>query len=132
MDCKGGKQRQARKAQAIWADRYRSAGVTSESWVSAIPWDLQSRLEVVRYEVSLEVNNANPDQDFYRMSHAKYIVVSSGGFSRLVGQNARRHGGKIIGAAFRERKMCGRQKFIDANGNVYQKMLCFNQTNSNR
>jgi len=58
--------------------------------------------EKAGYSASLEVNNATPDQDFYRMSHAKHIVVSSGGYSRLVGRNAERHGGRIYGRFFKK------------------------------
>jgi len=61
---------------------------------------LRKTFETAGYEVSLEVNSATPDQDFYRLSHAKHIVVSSGGYSRLVGRNAERHGGKIYGRFF--------------------------------
>jgi len=56
--------------------------------------------EKAGYRASLEVNNATPDQDFYRMSHAKHIVVSSGGYSGLVGRNSERHGGRIYGRFF--------------------------------
>jgi len=61
---------------------------------------LRKTFETAGYEVSLEVGTANPDQDFYRLSHAKHIVVGSGGYSRLVGRNAERHGGKIYGRFF--------------------------------
>jgi hypothetical protein len=52
------------------------------------------------YHVSMEVEGNTPDQDFYYMSHATKVIVSTGGYSRLIGRMAERGGGIIVGRTF--------------------------------
>lgn len=65
---------------------------------------LHYALHMAGYQTSLRLGGVSPDQDFYYMSHSKRIMVSSGGFSRLMGQMAVEHGGEIIGKSFRRRR----------------------------
>ena len=46
----------------------------------------------------------NPDQDFFYMSHAKYFVPSTGGYSHLIASFVERRGGTIIGSRFGRNK----------------------------
>lgn len=55
--------------------------------------------KVAGYDTKLSLNG-HPDKDFYFMANAKIIVVSSGGYSRLVGKIVKRQGGQIIGRSF--------------------------------
>eukprot|EP00978_Attheya_sp_CCMP212_P049479 scaffold669886_cov79-Attheya_sp.AAC.1 len=74
-------------------------GGCKKSWVYATC--MRDAIERAGWEVSLQVNGGTPDQDFYFMSHANKIIVSTGGFSRLIGQLVSSHGGKVIGRTFR-------------------------------
>ena len=64
---------------------------------------LYQGLELAGLDITLQINARLPDQDFYYMSHATKISVSTGGYSRLVGQLATYFGGHIIGRSFRQR-----------------------------
>lgn len=48
----------------------------------------------------MELEGMDPDHDFYFMGYAKNFIVSSGGFSRLMGTMVKRHGGRIVGREF--------------------------------
>jgi hypothetical protein len=50
--------------------------------------------------VNIQLEGSDPDHDFYFIGHAKHLSVSSGGFSRLLGTMAKRHGGRIVGREF--------------------------------
>ena len=52
------------------------------------------------YNVSLQLLEGTPEQDFYYMSHARQLVVGVGGFSRIIGKMVKYHGGTIIGRTF--------------------------------
>jgi hypothetical protein len=54
----------------------------------------------VQWNISMVVDGPTPDQDFYYCSHAKYFVVSTGGYSKLMGQMVMRLGGHVIGRTF--------------------------------
>jgi hypothetical protein len=75
-------------------------GSCEKSWVYATC--MRDAIERAGWEVSLQVNGGTPDQDFYFMSNAKKIIVSTGGFSRLIRQLVSFHGGKVIGRTFRK------------------------------
>ena len=53
-------------------------------------------------EVELRTNTLNPDHDFYYVSHAQQLVVSTGGFSNIIGNVAEAQGGKVFGSRFME------------------------------
>jgi hypothetical protein len=74
-------------------------GGCEKSWVYATC--MRDAIERAGWEVSLQVNGGTPDQDFYFMSNANKIIVSTGGFSRLIGRLVSFHGGKVIGRTFR-------------------------------
>jgi len=61
---------------------------------------LKRGIETAGYEVSMELDSGNPDEDFYYMSFAKNIVVSTGGYSRIIGNLVKKGGGEIIGRTF--------------------------------
>ncbi len=42
---------------------------------------------------------ANPDQDFFYMSHAKHFVLATGGYSRLISRMVEYRGGSVISSA---------------------------------
>lgn len=47
---------------------------------------------------SLQVDGeANPDQDFYYMAHAKHFVMASGGYSRFIARIVLHSGGRVVG-----------------------------------
>ena len=48
------------------------------------------------------IEGGNPDKDFFFISSAKLLSVSTGGFSRLMGTLSQRHGGRIVGRQFLE------------------------------
>ena len=52
------------------------------------------------YNVSFQMLEGTPEQDFYYMCHARQVVVGVGGFSRLIGRMVKYNGGKIIGRTF--------------------------------
>jgi hypothetical protein len=55
-------------------------------------------------EVEMRLNTTDPDMDFYYASHARKIVVSTGGFSRLLGRLVALGGGEVIGRQFLEQQ----------------------------
>jgi hypothetical protein len=61
---------------------------------------LKEAIENAGYHVSMEVEGNTPDQDFYYMSHATKVVVSTGGYSRLIGRMVKKGGGIIVGRTF--------------------------------
>lgn len=61
---------------------------------------LKRAVEQAGYDVSIELDNGNPDEDFYYMSHAKAMVVSTGGYSKFIGQLVELGGGEIYGRIF--------------------------------
>eukprot|EP00934_Nitzschia_sp_Nitz4_P006046 Nitzschia sp. Nitz4//scaffold25_size161228//126864//128873//NITZ4_002452-RA/size161228-processed-gene-0.169-mRNA-1//1//CDS//3329544652//6036//frame0 len=44
---------------------------------------------------TMKVEGDDPDHDFYFISHAKHLIVSTGGYSRLMGEFAKRYGGEF-------------------------------------
>jgi hypothetical protein len=62
---------------------------------------LKEAIENAGYHVSMEVEGNNPDHDFYYMSHATKVIVSTGGYSRLIGKMVEKGGGIIVGSTFR-------------------------------
>lgn len=50
--------------------------------------------------VNIQLEGSDPDHDFYFIGYAKHLSVSSGGFSRLIGTMAKRHGGRMVGREF--------------------------------
>jgi hypothetical protein len=50
--------------------------------------------------VSMDLDSGDAEKDFYFMSNAKKLVVSSGGFSRLIGTLVKYKGGSIYGAEY--------------------------------
>lgn len=50
--------------------------------------------------ISIKLEGSDPDHDFYYIGWAKHLSVSSGGFSRLMGTMAKRHGGRMVGREF--------------------------------
>jgi hypothetical protein len=50
--------------------------------------------------VDMKVEGEDPDRDFYYMSHAKHLIVSSGGYSGFIGTMVKRRGGRVIGREF--------------------------------
>ena len=61
---------------------------------------LQYALHRAGYRTSLRIGGIGPDEDFYYISHAKRVMVSTGGFSRLMGQLVVELGGEIIGPTY--------------------------------
>jgi hypothetical protein len=61
---------------------------------------LKEAIENAGYHVSMEVEGNTPDSDFYYMSRAKTIIVSTGGYSRLMGQMVKKGGGTVVGRTF--------------------------------
>jgi hypothetical protein len=53
------------------------------------------------YNVTMNLEEADADADFYFMVHAKHIIVSVGGFSRYIGHSVVRRGGILYGRYFR-------------------------------
>lgn len=51
-------------------------------------------------DVTMELDGGNADKDFYMMSHAKKIVVTMGGYSKLIGQLVEYYGGTVYGRQF--------------------------------
>lgn len=54
------------------------------------------------YNATISLEGMDPDHDFFFMSHAKQIIVSAGGYSRLMGTFAKRNGGRVVGREFHE------------------------------
>ncbi len=50
--------------------------------------------------VNMQIEGSDPDHDFFYIGYAKHLSVSSGGFSRLMGTMAKRHGGRMVGREF--------------------------------
>ena len=50
--------------------------------------------------VELFLDGGDADKDFYYMSYAKKLMISTGGFSRMIGRMARKHGGEVLGERF--------------------------------
>ena len=61
---------------------------------------LKRAIETAGYGVKMELDSGNPDADFYYMSFGRKIVVSTGGFSRIIGELVQLGGGEIIGRKF--------------------------------
>jgi len=63
---------------------------------------LEEAISKAGYRVHLEmdVGASNADYDFYFLSHAKKIIVGTGGFSRFIGHFVLRHGGIVFGRMF--------------------------------
>jgi hypothetical protein len=61
---------------------------------------LKEAIENAGYHVSMEVEGNTPDHDFYYMSHATKVIVSTGGYSRLIGKMVKKGGGIIVGRTF--------------------------------
>lgn len=49
---------------------------------------------------TMNLEGNTPDHDFYYIGYAKFLSVSSGGFSRLMGTMAKRHGAEMVGREF--------------------------------
>jgi hypothetical protein len=64
---------------------------------------LKKAIQHAGYQVQMSLDRTTPDQDFYYMSHATHIVVSTGGYSRLIGKLVQKRGGTIVGRTFRYR-----------------------------
>jgi hypothetical protein len=73
-------------------ERYKKSRVYSEC--------LKEAIENAGYHVSMEVEGNTPDSDFYFMSRAKTIIVSTGGYSRLMGKMVKKGGGTVVGRTF--------------------------------
>lgn len=58
---------------------------------------LHEAIATAGYDVTMELNTHAPDEDFYYAANAKNIMVSSGGYSRLMGNMVERNGGVIVG-----------------------------------
>ena len=58
---------------------------------------LHYALHSAGYQVTMRMGGVNPDQDFYYMANAKRIMLSSGGYSKLLGQVVVKSGGEIVG-----------------------------------
>lgn len=58
---------------------------------------LQRGLAKAGKKVEMWIEGRDPDQDFYFMSHAKRMVLSTGGFSRMIGRMVQRKGGTVLG-----------------------------------
>lgn len=50
--------------------------------------------------VSMNLDGGDADREFFFMSHAAKVIVSTGGYSRLIGKMVKYYGGTIIGRAF--------------------------------
>jgi hypothetical protein len=61
---------------------------------------LKQAIQQAGYRVKMSLDHTTPDQDFYYMSHASHFVVSTGGYSRLIGQLVEHRGGTIVGRNF--------------------------------
>ena len=61
---------------------------------------LERALTYAGKNVTVQIDGGDADQDFYFMSFAKKVVVSVGGFSRLIGQMVEFNGGKVYGRQF--------------------------------
>jgi hypothetical protein len=61
---------------------------------------LKRAIQQAGYQVKMSLDHTTPDQDFYYMSHASKIVVSTGGYSRLIGRLVQKRGGTIVGRTF--------------------------------
>eukprot|EP00959_Pyramimonas_sp_CCMP1952_P088042 1842075-Pyramimonas_sp.AAC.1 len=49
------------------------------------------------YKTTLSIDSRTADRDFYFMSHAKKLVLSAGGYSRLLGRLVEALGGTVYG-----------------------------------
>jgi len=65
---------------------------------------LKQAIEEAGYEVTMVLNGVSPDEDFYYAARARHLIVSVGGYSRLMGQMVERHGGTVHGRQFVKRK----------------------------
>jgi len=61
---------------------------------------LQRAIQYAGINTTMNMEGGNPDVDFYCMSHAKKMVVSVGGYSRLIGNLVVRFGGTVFGRTF--------------------------------
>lgn len=61
---------------------------------------LERAIREAGYHVSMDLDAPDADLDFYFMSHASKLVVSSGGYSNLIAKIMQRRGGKVIGRTF--------------------------------
>ncbi|CAB9520611.1 expressed unknown protein [Seminavis robusta] len=61
---------------------------------------LQRGLAKAGRVVELHLDSGDADKDFYFMSYAKKLVLSSADYSRIAGAMALRHGGEIVGNQF--------------------------------
>jgi hypothetical protein len=66
---------------------------------------LKQALESTGKDVTMTLDGGDADRDFYYMSHARKLVVSTGGFSRFIGALVLRHGGEVIGRWFPSDKL---------------------------
>lgn len=61
---------------------------------------LERTLKKAGYNVRMQLDSGEADEDFYYMTRAKKFVVSSGGFSALIAKLVVRNGGKVVGRTF--------------------------------
>lgn len=61
---------------------------------------LDKALRRAGLEVNMSLDGGDADKEFYYMAHAKKVVVSAGGYSKLIGKMVERFGGKRYGRAF--------------------------------
>jgi len=51
-------------------------------------------------QVEMYLDNGDADQDFFFLSNAKKVIVSTGGYSNLIGNLTERYGGHVLGGVF--------------------------------
>lgn len=61
---------------------------------------LKRAIATAGYSVTMELDSADPDGDFFYMSHAKSFIVAAGGYSRIIKDLVNRTGGQVIGRTF--------------------------------
>mmetsp|Transcript_15137 Transcript_15137/g.30546 ORF Transcript_15137/g.30546 Transcript_15137/m.30546 type:complete len:368 (+) Transcript_15137:3013-4116(+) len=65
---------------------------------------IKQAMEEAGYDVTMVLNGVSPDEDFYYGARARHLIVSVGGYSRLMGQMVERYGGTVHGRQFIKRK----------------------------
>jgi hypothetical protein len=61
---------------------------------------LKEAIQNSGYNLSMELEGNNPNQHFYYMSHAKRLIVSTGGYSQLWARWFRKEEGVLIRRVF--------------------------------
>ena len=66
---------------------------------------LQRGLAKAGINVEMQLDNRDADKDFFYMNYAKKYIMSTGGFSRYIGEMVERHGGKVLNTFVQDKSL---------------------------